>query len=221
MSLKKLSKVMVGTAVLALGIANSAPVLAASITFTFSGVVNNVDNVFGLFDDSVQIGTPIRGSYTFNSATPDGDPSDNTFGIYRNSQGHSGLSFSVGNYTFGGNDISIRVTSRDSSDGSTYGLVGSVKTNDPFKQDSYLHLVLPRAKQDVFSSDSLPLTPPDLELFTDGIIYFDYNYLSGFGSFSGTVNSLKVAAVPEPSSVLGILVMGACGAGLLLKYKKI
>jgi len=211
--------VMLGAAGLVLGTASSAPLLAANMTFKFSGVVDYVDNGFDIFDSSIQTGSPITGSYTFSSTALDSNSSDSSQGFYTNSGAPHGIKFSVGNYTFGGDNVDIEVSTRDSPFGSYYGIIGDIKVEDPFNQGSPFWLSLYPAAHDVFSSDALPLAPPNLNSFTGRSIGFEYNYASGFAGFSGTLDSVTATPAPEPSPVLGTLALAALGA-LSYMFKK-
>lgn len=212
---------MVGAAVIVLGTASFTPVLAAITTFKFSGVVDYVDNPFDIFDESIKTGGLISGSYTFNSTSLDSSPSDPSVGSYISSGTPHGIKFSVGGYTFGGDDVEITVATGASPYGSSYGIIGDIELRDPFDQAHPFWISLYPAKTNAFSSDALPLTPPSLNLFTGGSIGFEYNYASGFAGFTGTLNSLTVTSVPEPSPVLGTLAFAAFGvAGYVFKKQK-
>ena len=213
---------IVGAAVIVLGTASSTPVLAASTTFKFGGVVDYVDNPFDIFDESIKTGSSISGSYTFNSKTLDSNPSDHSVGSYISLGAPHGIKFSVGGYNFGGDNVDIEVATGDSAYGSSYGVNGDIKAFDPLNQSHPFWISLYPAITNAFSSDALPLTPPSLKLFTGGSIGFEYNYASGFAGFSGTLNSITVAAVPEPSPVLGTLALAAFGAaGYVFKKQKV
>lgn len=212
---------MMGSAVIVLGTASFTPVLAASTTFKFSGVVDYVENPFDIFDESIKTGGSISGSYTFNSTTLDSSPWDSSVGIYTSSGAPHGIKFSVGGYTFGGGNVDIEVSTGDADYGSSYGVHGNIELSDPFNQSHPFWISLYPAKTNAFSSDALPLTPPNMNLFTGGSIGFEYNYASGFAGFRGTLNSLTVTSVPEPSPVLGTLALAVGAAGYVFKKQRV
>lgn len=216
--MKKSSKFMLGIALITSGAAISAPALAANITFNFYGVVDSSES------GNFPTGSSISGSYTFDSTTLDSIPTDPTVGAYSSSGILSSATFTIGSNIYESSDSSvfIGVTTNDYLNypfGSTYGISSPVFTGDPFGQESGFSLQLYNSTQNVFSSDALPLTPPNVDLFANRIFQFNYNYLSGGDTVLGTINSIEVAVVPEPSPVLGTLAFAAFGAAFCL-FKK-
>jgi len=136
--------------------------LAEPITFMFSGEVQQVFDPDGLLTGTVTIGTPFFGQYTFESSTPDIDARPR-FGIYTNAI--LSVSGAVGGLPFGGpssasNTISIH-------DG---GLLIAPDDYHLTTRVTVLSEILPFAvfwrDSDglLYSTDALPLVPPDLAL---------------------------------------------------------
>lgn len=71
---------------------------AALVQILFEGIVNNefTDNL-SLLDGSVSLGTPVSGTYTIDTSTPDNAPMDTSTGSYLGAIVASTISF--GNYT--------------------------------------------------------------------------------------------------------------------------
>jgi len=128
------------------------------------------------------------------------------------------VDFPFGSNIAGG--YTITVTNNDSILGTSYSLDTALDTGDIFGQPGFLNLTLANSSQDVFSSDALPLTPPNVNSFANRNFTFTayYGSLGGL-SLNGTLDSLTVAAVPETSSILSTLALGAIGAAAYV-YKK-
>lgn len=219
--MKNLYEIVIAVAAIALGATSAAPVSAGNITFRLSGVIDEVNNANGLLDSSVQVGNPFSGSYTFNSTAPDSNPSSSS-GDYDFHGDPFGIALSFGNYAFQSNDVYITVTPIDVNfGGSAYRVEATgelLNTRDPSDQAS-VYLELSDPSQDLFSSNALLLTPPNLGLFENRRLAVNNSYFSISDNFYGTINSFT--PVPEPSSMLGTLALGVFGtAGYMLKRKK-
>jgi len=188
-----------------------APVAAkaAPVTFAFSGTVTAVDAALA---GEFSLGESVVGSYTFESTTPDADPGDPTLGIYDNAI----TAFSA---TFGGdytvtqgldNDISV-------ANGPPGNDVYQVFLTNPTAPTvaglslGALFLGIGDIDSNVFNSDSLPLTPPDLAEFES--IIAGQIFLDSPGNQTLDFQLTSLTLVPEPSTLAAAalaLMMGMC-----------
>jgi hypothetical protein len=151
--------------ILLCGFLPAATVRAEWITIAISGQVYDVIDPHNLFGGQIQIGGTISGTYTYNSATPDLYPSDTTVGEYRYYSSPAGTSLNVGGFNFRTNptNVDFRVVIQDTPPIDRYTVI------------SYYNLLLPDGIQveaidwqlydqtgTALSSDTLPLTAPDL-----------------------------------------------------------
>jgi HYDIN/CFA65/VesB-like, Ig-like domain len=145
----------------------SRPVAASPITFCLRGHVTQVTDPHHLLNASVAVGTNIKVTYTFESATPDANP-DSAYGEYPQPGPPSELSGTTGNYTFG-------IGPPDSS--YTIFMVNNGVTGDAYRISGMV-LLEPGGVPSLFiaqlfdgtatalSSTALLLSPPDLSKFT-------------------------------------------------------
>jgi len=185
--------------VFALGLLGATGAYAFPITFSFTGSVT--DDPFGLSS----FGAPISGTYTFDSAASDADPTP-----------------SVGSYPSIGPGFGFSAN----VDGTNYAVAGSLSVNvaNDITVDQYgaiatdvaltLELFFEDATQTALSSDALPLAPPAIA----GFGFRQFRLFSDDAQFLGTVDTLICSAgcdgvgggrVPEPGMVwvLGTLLM--------------
>lgn len=213
--MKKPLPTIVGIAVIALGTFGSAPARAAIITFNFNGVITSVSS--SLFDPSVQVGAPIRGSYTFDSTTPNNYPNDPTIGVYESSGPPYGLAVSFGSDTFLADSFTTTIYNLGPF---AYIVSADINVDVPGGSLGQFYLRLDDPTQFVASSNALPVTPPTVNSFVEREINFSYAYSSSVGEIQGKLDSITAAPVPEPSPVLGYIALGTLGAvGYTLKRK--
>lgn len=112
-SLKSLS----GPFTLALALASAAS--AEIKNFSFKGVIQTKDDRAFLLDDSITVGTPFEGFYTFETTTADTN-TDSTVGDYRHKNGQFGVVVKIGNYVFRTNpqhvDFLVEIVNRPTGD---------------------------------------------------------------------------------------------------------
>jgi len=182
------------------------PTQALNLTFNFTGEVTSRFSPNGVLDSSVAIGTPISGSYTFDSTTSDSNASLEE-GRYLYSP-PSRLAVTVGNYTFNAsspNYFYITVLNDFSGQDAYFITSLSVQSSIPVLS---MGLGLNDISGTALSSDALLLTPPNLALFPDAQEFYIDNSVSGQEyEIGGKITSF--AAVPfEFSSMIGFLFLG-------------
>jgi len=169
---------------------------ATPITFGFSGTITNINDRHGLLDGSITKGTPLSGTYTFESTMTDNLPSDLVRGLYTTPAPLTSVMIAtLGNYVFTGpstevfvEDLGkdlIQLTSRD------FQSCG-------FHIDSMM-VAMFDTDGTAFSGDSLPLIPPTLGDFASVTLLLQGTIPSGESfNLSGDITVL----VPEPASLL-------------------
>jgi hypothetical protein len=184
---------------------------AAPVTFSFTGAVSDVHaSLFPTFNTS----QTLTGSYTFNSLTPDSNPSGN---IGRYNGTIQALTVNLGSYSAtlgnsGSNFIEIRNQPLSDRYELRAPLTGPLVNGfSPLR--FRIELIDPSAT--AFTSDLLPTTPPSLSSFATSrfrIIFEDGN---GNARVRGSLTSLT--AVPLPAAVLlfgaGLIALVGLGAG--------
>lgn len=192
-------------------LANPAEADLVAFTFNFTGAVSHVDT--GLFP-TFNTSQTLTGSYTFNSLTPDSNPSSN---IGRYNGTIQALTVNLGSYTAtlgnsGSNFIEIR--NLPSSDGYEVRapLTGPLVNGfSPLRFQ--IELIDPSAS--VFSNDLLPTTPPDLSSIATSRFRLIFEDGNGNARVLGSLTSLT--AVPLPAAVIlfgaGLIALVGLGAG--------
>ena len=148
-----LSSLVCGLTFLLAGTASATP-----ITWTFSGTITGVDDLEHRLDGSVVLGTPFRGSYTFESTMADDLPNDPTVGMYTHpAPATSIMVLDVGSYHIVGKSSGIRV---ENSTKDLLGMGSDELVEDPIGLGlGYMGAGCRDISGAVFSSDSLPLVP--------------------------------------------------------------
>ena len=197
---------------------------AALITFYFEG---NVNAVTSQLTPDFTLSDRFRGSYSFNSLTPDGNLSPR-IGDYT----LANASFTLGGHTYsmGGGvagDLSVVIGNANLDPGRTidsytvaFTPVGPSSTNGLIPSKFSLRI----AGVNHFPDDSLPLTPPSLSGLSHNVIRFDMGTVAQLthGVVGGEITSLSLTAVPVPGAVLlfgsGLIGLAAFGRRRLKKH---
>jgi hypothetical protein len=174
---------------------------AGPITWEFSGQIGDVfdpDNDLGA---AITVGTPFSGSFTFESTTADSNPASAGFGTYVDAI--TAISGYVGTRPFFASDsLSSQINITDSggdNDVFSFGAEGIIFSD--FAGEFDMSFVYSDPDASAFSSDALPLFPPELTSSAGAAVSF--SAVSGRAAFDGNV----VVLVPEPGT-LALLVFG-------------
>jgi len=187
------------------------PAMAAPVTFQFVG---DVTAVSGGLNPPFNSSQTLTGSYTFNSATPDSNPSAN---IGRYNGTIQALTVSVGGYTATlGNSSSNFIEIRNQPSSDRYELrapLTGALVNGFSPLRFRIDLVDPTAS--AFANDHLPTTPPSLSSFSTKGFRIVFEDGDGNARIRGTLTSLT--AVPLPTAVVlfgaGLVALAGLGAG--------
>ena len=185
---------------------------AELITIQIEGVVDTVDDSGNYLEGQVNPGDIITGWYTYDTDTPDSNPSENV-GDYEHSASQYGVSLTVGGFTFMTDPANVDFLLE---------VVNDYPTGDDFGFISYSNLDLDVGTQvDIIKwhlndptgaplySDTLPLSAPVLA-------EWDWNQLRIHGERGGYIIDGHVTfAIPEPCTLLFL------GLGVLSVIRKV
>lgn len=191
--LRLVRSMVLGCCILLLALA--APAKAEIMAYEFAGVVDSVGSIGSgwVLDDSIAIGTPFRGRFTFDPDAPDSEPIPS-----RARYGGPGFSLAVdiGSYSWA------------SGDGGAYGVVGVggfwfSATDFPVDDDLWVGVLTCSLTLPGLSGGALPTEPFSLmgNSFAGKI---DDVPFSGESQFGGHLTEFII--VPEPTAVLLIAV---------------
>lgn len=197
-----------GATILSLGAIASNPANAAQLRFGFSGVITDVNNQ-GLFNPSFIPGTPITGSYTFDSESITEFQSGNLY-----SQRQGSFHITVGDYQFSHSDffvyVSNDVLSKDSYGVSTNNFFCVPEDDFCFDPTPHMSLWLEDPTASVLSSKQPPLDVAQLMQFSTKVFRFSQlkDRSNLWGAFEGRIDAIEVTpveVVPEPSAIAGLM----------------
>lgn len=151
---------------------------AFPVIFAFRGNVTEVTGGFAGFLRGVAPGVPFTGFYVFESTTPNSAPpgGEGEFGLYEHMRPPAGVFVAVGRHTFFSRprrpDFSI-IANNDAGFAGTdeYGFVSERNVALPRVPGDRLdiHWYAQTFNNQLFSDNSLPLDPPDLNVLGGGI----------------------------------------------------
>ena len=191
---------------------------AAVIKIGLTGLVDYVNDPYNLLEGGVTGGDPITGFYTYDSETPDSEPSVYD-GIYQHTTTPYGMSLTVGDLVFQTDPTNVNFTIGlvnnywgDPPD--FYGITSynNLTLNNGVNVDE-LHWQLTDYSGTALSSDMLLITPPDLSQWQSNLLSirggrypFPPDGTKTLFGINGHVTSVYI--IPEPATIL-LLAMGA------------
>jgi len=197
----------------------SAAARAGPVTWEFAGEVTRAFDPRTLLGGAVEVGSPIAGTVTFESTTPDGDPSP-TRGWYGNAVTDvdatmQGLAIAgPRKQDWGGGSNSITV---DNGIGSFPDAIEIFTAVDVLGHDYFMfRMRLSDANGKVFVNDALPMSPPDLEHVRTDFSIIDPSETI-FGELRIDVNLTQLRLVPEPSA---IILLGLCASACVQRRRR-
>lgn len=188
----------------------SAAANAELVTVQVSATVSMVDDPGMILGGAVQPGTPVTGTYTFETTTADVDPNPE-FGHYRHDSGAGAIDLNVAGFAIktdpGASNGFFTVDVIDSQYDEGYHVVSMDNlqplANGAFLYDAGIHLHSWN-QTNVLASDALPATPPAPAQFEERVIYVGGSNGNDYFSFEAKIDSLIVegAAIPGAYTVV-------------------
>jgi hypothetical protein len=186
---------------------------AAPLTFQFTGTVTQINtDPADPFSGAIGFGTPLSGSYTFDDAAADG-AADSKTGSYASAGLPFGLSLDIAGFPVGTSDLVNIGIADDFAGGLDQYTVFSSAANGAFS----LSIILQDFSGIVFSSDALPLIPPNLAGFLTRDFHLVAEVDGNAVQIDGTIDSLTTTVVPEPSA----LALAAGGLVVLMAVRRV
>lgn len=187
-------------------LALAGPALAVPVTFNVGGVITSVDDPDHILPPGVQVGSTWGGSYTFDSEATDLNPNDARVGRYLMGTG-GGVMLDVAGIPFSadGSEMVTVVWDNYYPGGDVYQVAsgGVFSWRSLFVNEFGFSLGGPGT---IFSTDALPLSPPDFALFEASTFGFNgYDAANQLFFISGAVTHLT----PEPAAA--VLLMAGMG----------
>jgi hypothetical protein len=177
----------------------------ALITIEIEAVVDSVEDRGNYLEGRIEAGDVITGSYVYESTTPDSSPLDPVQGNYWHYAPPAGIALTVGGFNFMTDPFNIAfhvaVRNHSLSGDDSYWLTSH--NNLPLFNGTQVDDILWSLREptgSVFSSDVLPIGPPNLDDWDSNILGFGADRLYG-------VTAHVISAVPEPATIL-LLALG-------------
>ena len=201
--------------VLVLGLLAS-PAQAELITIQIEGVVNTVEDDGDYLEDPIHVGDIITGWYTYDTDTPDSNPSDNV-GDYEHSTSPYGVHLTVGGFTFMTDptnvDFLLEIINDSTSGGlhDAYGLISY--ENMDIQSGATVDSISWWLRDDSAEALSSALLPNTAPIITD---WGSRNLLRLDGERGGYIIDGHVTfAIPEPYTLLFL------GLGILSVVRRV
>jgi hypothetical protein len=178
------------------------PVQAEMITIAITGQITGVSDQYGHLENKIHVSDTITGTYTYDSAMLDSNPSS-TVGDYMYNASPAGISLNCGGFNFRTNpddvDFLVEILNNDGIRNYDGYLLRSYN-NLPLSNGALVNHIswqLDDSTGTALSSEALPFTAPDLGRWNSNVLQiFNDN---DFG-ISATITSAVL--VPEPATLL-------------------
>jgi hypothetical protein len=189
-------------------------VSAEVITIEITAEIGGMDDRDGLLEGRISVGDIITGSYTYDSDTPDTNPS-HTVGEYWHYSSPYGISLSARGFVFqtDPDNVDFLVSTLDDHTGQDGYLLRSYN-NLPLSNGvniEHISWQLDDYSCTALFTDTLPTTPPVLEDWENNYLRIRF----GYGGDSG-IGARVTSAIPEPATFL----LFGLGALALLKNRR-
>jgi len=206
---------------LALGAGN---LRAEIVTIGLTAEIVYVDDPDGTLRERLEVGDVMTGSYTYNSDTPDTNPSC-IVGVYNHYSPPYGIRLSAGGLVFQTDpdnvEFIIEIVNDDYGDNYLLRSYNNLPIDDDVVID-HIAWQLDDDSGTAISTDALPTTPPVLEDYPDtwvGLVINGCKFRPGphpCDDFFIRANVTSVEIIPEPATVL----LFALGSLAMLRRKK-
>ncbi len=182
---------------------------AEIVTIQLTAEITGINDYADLLEGNISVGDIITGSYSYDSDTPDTNPSD-TVGDYRHYDQPYGINLSIGSLVFqtDPDNVNFLVEVANNHIYSSWdGYLAKSYNNLALSNGVHIGMIyweLQDSSGMALSDISLPTTPPALEDWDYGL-----GLLITFGPRdSSGIQARVTSAVPEPATVL-LLTLGS------------
>jgi hypothetical protein len=183
---------------------------ATLITIEITAEADSVDDPYAHLEGNINVGDIITGTYTYESLTPDSNPSA-TGGRYEHFAPPSGIFLSVGGLEFKTDqtsvDFVVGIVNNSTSGGFHDGYYLISYNNLPLANGTYVGGIsweLEDSTATALSNDSLPITAPFLPDWQLNFLTFG----GGPDEEPFGISAHVTSAVPEPATIV-LLAVGA------------
>ena len=191
------------------------PAQATLITIAIEAEIYSVGDPYNFFGGNIKVGDIIKGSYSYDTDTPDSSPSV-TVGRYEYSPPHThGIFLSISGFDFETDmsnvDFRIDIFNDSISGSDAYGLISY--SNLPLVSGTNVDVIwwwLEDYSATALTSDALSTKAPDIDVW-------QFNRLMIHGPDRGKSFSIEahvISAIPEPGTILLL------GLGTMLLRKR-
>jgi hypothetical protein len=186
------------------------PVRANLITIGLTGTVYSVGDPCNVFGGQIHINDTLTGTYTYDTSTPDSNPSNPAVGDYYHYSAPCGVSVTINGFNFrtDPNNIEFEVYIYDAQNSYADCYAFDSYHNSPLPDGTLVERInwqITDSTGTALSSDALPTTTPNLDDWDmDGGLFI---FGPGHWGFAISADITSVVLIPEPATLL-LLVFG-------------